>query len=245
MGDMVEVKAQLPVPAYVARPDGAPKGAVIVIHEVWGLADHIKSVADRLAVEGYLALAPDLLSGTGVDVGSIINLQEALFDPARRNEVQPVLRKALAPMQEPEFGTKTLERLKACFDYVYQLPEVNQKVAVMGFCFGGTYSYSLAVAEPNLKLALPFYGHSNQSVDELKQITCPIRAFFGANDENLISGLPDLTDRMKEAGVDFVSKVYPNSGHAFFNDTNRNAYNAEAAADSWKLSLEYLAKYVG
>lgn len=245
MSEMVEVKADLPVPAYLARPDGVPKGAVIVIHEVWGLADHIKSVADRLASEGYLAFAPDLLSGTGVDVSSIINLQEALFDPKRRNEVQPVLRKAMAPMQDPQFGTKTLERLQACFDFVYGLPDAGQKVAVMGFCFGGTYSYSLAVVEPNLKLALPFYGHSNQTVDELKQIKCPVRAFYGENDENLISSLPELTQHMKEAGVDYVSKVYPGCGHAFFNDTNKNAYNAEAAADAWKLTLEYLAEYLG
>ncbi|MGH7193972.1 MAG: dienelactone hydrolase family protein, partial [Candidatus Saccharimonadales bacterium] len=154
---MIEIEKGGPVKAYLTRPAVPAKAAVIVIHEVWGLADHIISVADRLAAEGYLALAPDFLSDT-VDTAKLSGMQEGLFDPERRNQVQPELRKLTAPIHDPEFGTRTTAALQACFDYLYDLPEARQKVAVMGFCFGGTYSFNLAVEEPRLKLALPFYG---------------------------------------------------------------------------------------
>jgi carboxymethylenebutenolidase len=242
MGEMITIAGQPPLPAYLARPEGQPKGAVLVIHEVWGLADHIKSVADRLAAEGYVALAPDLLSAADIDVGSIINLQEALFDPDRRAEVQPQLRRTMAPMQNPAFGKATLKRVQTCFDYLYKLPEVAERVAVAGFCFGGTYSFNLAVAEPRLKAAIPFYGHNDHSVDELRHITCPVMAFYGENDENLTPGVPELAERMAAAGVRFTYKIYSNCGHAFFNDTNRRTYNREAAADAWRRTLALLAQ---
>ncbi|HUD06570.1 MAG TPA: dienelactone hydrolase family protein [Candidatus Saccharimonadales bacterium] len=233
MGKLIKIEADKSISCYLAEPETQPRGAIIVIHEVWGLVDHIKSVADRLAQEGFVALAPSLLEHSDFDSAAITKLQEALFDPEKRNSVQPELRKLMAPSQEPDFGELTIKRVKACFDYLYKQPEVNGKVAVIGFCFGGTYSFSLAVAEPRLALALPFYGHTDQAVDELREIKCPIRAFYGENDERLMSGLPDLTERMKEAGVNFVSKVYPNCGHAFFNDSNRFAYNEAAAEDAW------------
>lgn len=230
--------------AYEAKPAGSCRGGIIVIHEVWGIAGHIKEVADRLASEGFLAFAPDFLSDY-VDIGKTAGLQEDLFNPEKRNEAQPKLRKLMTPMFNPEFGEATTSKLLDCFSYVHELQDVGQKVAVIGFCFGGTYSFTLAVNEPRLKLALPFYGHSDQTVDELKNIACPVRAFYGEKDENLMAGLPDLKDRMEQAGVDFEAKVYPNCGHAFFNETNRFAYNKAAAADAWQQILKYLKEYVG
>lgn len=241
MGKIVEVEHARPIKSYLAEPAGEPKGAIIVIHEVWGLTDHIKSVADRLAAEGYIALAPDLLSGTGVEPEKLAPMQNDLFNPEKRNEVQPELRRLMAPIQQPDFGPKTTEALLACFNYLYDLPAARQKVSVIGFCFGGTYSFSLAVAEPRLKIALPFYGHAEQPADELKSIACPIHAFYGEKDERLIGQLPDLTERMAQAGVDFHSKVYPDCGHAFFNDTNPYAYNQAAAEDAWNKVLDLLA----
>lgn len=231
------------VPAYLAKPEGPCRGGVIVIHEVWGLAGHIKDVADRFAATGYLALAPDCL-GEIVDVSILRGMQEDLFNPEKRNAVQPRLRELMAPIQNPEFASDTLLKLMGCFAYLHDLPETLAKVAVVGFCFGGTYSFSLAVHEPRLKLALPFYGHADFSAKELGAIRCPVRAFYGEKDENLMKTLPELTTKMKAAGVDFEPKVYPNCGHAFFNDTNKFAYNETAAKDAWRLTLEYLAQYV-
>ncbi len=242
MAEMIEIIADQRINAYLAMPTVTPKGAVIVIHEVWGLVDHIKSVADRYANEGYIALAPDLLfelDYTNVDVG---DLQLRLFDPKTRSEAQPKIRELMAPAQSPDFGQNTTDRLKACFDYLYNLPETNKKVAVNGFCFGGSYSYALAFNEPRLKIAFPFYGHADQSVDEIKKTSCPIRAFYGEKDEGLMSSLDDLKKRMAEAGVDFQAKGYPNCGHAFFNDTNPFTYNKEAAEDAWKIVTSELAR---
>lgn len=228
---------------YIAKPKGDPKGALIVIHEVWGLVDHIKDVSNRLAAEGYLAGAPDLLSST-IDVENLASMQQDLFNPEKRTAIQPKLREMMAPIQNPEFGAKTTKTVKELFDYLFNLEESKQKVGIIGFCFGGTYSFSLAVNEPKLKLALPFYGHADFSVDELKKVACPIKAFYGQNDEGLISGLDELKSKMKEASVDFEATVYPNCGHAFFNDTNPYAYNKEAATDAWTKVLGFLSKYL-
>jgi len=234
------------VRAYWAEPEGETKGGIIVIHEVWGLNDHTKDIADRLAREGYLALAPDLLSDT-IDVDAAGALQEDYFnpDPEKRNEAQPKLRGLMTPMHNPSFGADTLAKIKGCFNCLYSQPETHEKVAIIGYCFGGTYSFSLAVNEPRLKLAMPFYGHANFTVEELKAIACPVRAFFGEKDENLMKALPELKQKMGEAGVDFEAKVYPDCGHAFFNDTNRFAYNETAATDAWQCVLEHLKQYVG
>jgi len=229
------------LPVYIAQPSGDIKGGLIVIHEVWGLANHIKTVADRFAAEGYLSLAPDLLSGTGLSEEFFGTLQKDLFDPAKRTAAQPKLREMMAPIQAPGFAETTVENLKQCFDYLYKQESTGQKVASIGFCFGGSYSFSLAVHEPRLKAALPFYGHADFSVDELKKIKCPIMAFYGENDERLMESLPKLEADMKAAGVDLTVKVYPNCGHAFFNDSNPHAYNQEAAQDAMAKSLTFLA----
>lgn len=241
MGKMIEIQSGGVVNAYLSEPSGQAKGGIIVIQEVWGLDDHIKSVADRFAAEGYVALAPSFFELSDISAEELTTIKTDLFDEVKRVAVQPRLRELTAPMHDPEFGKLTSSRLSACFDYLYDLPTTNQKVAVIGFCFGGTYSYNLAVIEPRLKIAFPFYGHSDQSVDELRNITCPVRAFYGQNDTGLISGLDDLKARMAEAGVDYKAKVYPDCAHAFFNDTNPVVYNKAAADDAWGIVKAELA----
>ena len=227
-------------PAYLVTPHGPVKGALIVVQEVWGLTPHIKSIADRLAGEGYIALSPDLFYGNGIDLESLSGLQSQLFDPEKRAEVQPKLRALMTPIQSPEFGKITEAKTQVCFDYLENLGNVEGRVGIIGFCFGGTYSFSLAVHQPKLKVAIPFYGHADFSVDQLKAITCPVLAFYGDQDENLMASLPELKDKMSKAGVKFTAQVYPGCGHAFFNDTNKFTYNPEAAADAWNKTLDLL-----
>lgn len=232
-------------PAYIARPSGEVKGGLIVIHEVWGLVDHTKSVADRFAEQGYLVIAPNLLDMLGLSPKTAQELQEALFDPERRNQVQPRLRELMTPMQAPGFGEETLQKIESCYNYLTEQKEVQNKIGVAGFCFGGTYSFSLAVHQPNLVCAVPFYGHANFEVDDLKKITCPIVAFYGENDERLMASLPELKEKMEAASVDFTAQVYKNCGHAFFNDSNPFAYNEEAAQAAWQKTLEFMEKCFG
>lgn len=232
-------------PAYLAEPASQPKGGLVVIHEVWGLTDHIKDVADRFAAAGYRALALNLISETDLEQHMTPDMPNNLFNPKTRNEVQPVLRKIMAPIQSDEFARRTIAKLKLCVDYLTKDAALKDRLGVVGFCFGGTYSFQLAANEPRLKAAVPFYGHANFSVGQLSQINCPILAFYGEKDEALMSALPELKEHMKIAGVDFKSKVYPGCGHAFFNDTNPYAYNEAAAKDAWIKTLEFLGSRLG
>jgi carboxymethylenebutenolidase len=235
------------VEVYRSEPDataGPIKGAVIVVHEVWGLVDQIKDVADRFAAEGYLVLAPDLLAVLELPSGEIEELQRAAFNPDQeaRTRVQPRLRELLTPLGSPELSARALAQLKSCVDALLAEQGINGRIAIVGFCFGGTQAYTLAVHEPRLRAAVAFYGHAQYSVAELAGIRCPIQAFYGENDARLIDALPDFRGQLREAGVDFRAEIFPDCGHAFFNDANPFAYNTDAAARAWQISREFLAE---
>jgi carboxymethylenebutenolidase len=242
MGKMIELTYNsTPFEVYEAVPEGDIKGGLIVIEEVWGLTDHIKDIADRFAQEGYYVVSPELLSELHIKERAD-TLMLNMFDPEKRNEAQPKVRALMAPIREPDFAHKTVGRIEACFEYLYPKPKVKEWVAITGFCFGGSYSFALAATEPRLKAAVPFYGHTNlEDPEVLKNIACPILAFYGEKDEGLMGSLPNVKAAMKNAGVDFTAVAYPDCGHAFFNDTNPYAYNEAAAQNAWKRTLELLA----
>jgi carboxymethylenebutenolidase len=226
------------IPAYVAGEENNRAG-VILIHEVWGLNKNIRNLTDRLAAEGYLVLAPDLISQTGITEKIDQSILAEAANPATRDEAQKKMRAIMSPIRSEEFGRETVERLKICFNYLKQEYGLK-KIAVMGFCFGGTYSYSLAANEPDIAASVPFYGHAPENEEELAKISCPIMAFYGEKDTALVQDLPRLQMSMKKFNKDFRSKVYPNTGHAFMNDTNPTTYNKEAADDAWKEALQFL-----
>lgn len=225
---------------FFTEATGTPRGGLVVIHEVWGLTEHIKDVAGRFAAEGYVTLAPDLMDGAGVDSAEAEELQAALFDPEKRNAAQPRLRELMTPMQSPEFGKRAAAGAQQAFDHLASLDATDGRVGVAGYCFGGTYAFSLAVSEPRLRAAVPYYGHTDFSVDELSAIKCPVLAFYGEDDENLMKSLPQLRESMQAAGVDFTARTYPGAGHAFFNDSNPYAFAPEAADDAWRRTLDFL-----
>ncbi len=227
--------------AYRAEPSGPARGAVLVVHEIWGLVPHIKDVADRLAAEGYLAVAPDVMALAGLDAVLMAELGERRSDPASRDDAQPKIRAAMAPLNSPDGAARVMAGLSAVFDYLDDSPEGAGRTSAVGFCFGGTYAFALAVAEPRLAGAIPFYGHADYPVAELAAITCPILAFYGADDTRLMEVLPVLSERMAEAGVDFRATVFPDAGHAFFNDSNPAMYRPDAARASWQQVLDFLA----
>jgi carboxymethylenebutenolidase len=241
---MIEIDSDLdggPLSAYRAEPAGELRGALVVIHEIWGLVDHIKSVADRYAAEGYLVVAPDILSHGGVSPEVGLEINRLMFSASEedRAKAQPLLREKMAPAQSPEFAQWAVGSLKKVVDYLDAQPGVDGRIGVLGFCFGGTYSFALAAADSRVRGAVPFYGAPPETAD-LAHLDCPVLALYGETDERLISSLPDVTQRMKDAGAEFVSHVYPGAGHAFFNDTNSVMYRPEVAADAWKRSLEFL-----
>jgi len=240
MGQMIQLGD---LPAYVCHPDAAVRGGVVLIHEIWGLVDHIKDVAERLAAEGYLTIAPDLAGSVGIDAQLGTELQGIMFspDPAVRNAGQPRLRDSLAPLRAPEFAGFAVDALRSCVDHLAARAEVGDRIAVTGFCFGGSYSFALAAADPRVVAAAPFYG-SPPALDTVGDITASVYAFYGDQDERLMATLPEVTAAMAAAGVDFTAQVYPGAGHAFFNDTNPLAYDRAAAADAWARLLAFLAR---
>ncbi|HET8575367.1 MAG TPA: dienelactone hydrolase family protein [Candidatus Paceibacterota bacterium] len=228
---------------------GKKHPGLILIHEVWGLTDHIKDVANRFAGEGFSVLAPDLLSETGItekiDQSIMVAIQDPKTTPEERDELQKKMRAAMAPTQSPEFGTETVEKLKECVSYLLADENVSDSVGVLGFCFGGSYAYQLAAADPRIKLAVPFYGHAPEPLDLLETVSCPIFAFYGGVDERLMNQLPNVEKKMAELGKKFEATVYPGAKHAFFNDSNPTTYNKEAAEDAWKKVLPILHEHLG
>ena len=243
MGDIFISEKPHRFSAYIAGEERPRHGAVIVIHEVWGLNKNIRGIADRLAREGYLALAPDLISHTGVTEEIDQSISAEIANPATRDEAQKKMRAAMTPLRAPEFGKEVILRLTACYN-VLQKEYQATEIAVMGFCLGGTYSYAFAASGAKLAAALPFYGHAPQEEVELRKIKCHVYAFYGEKDTALAGGLPQLAETMRKLGKDFKYKVYPGAGHAFMNDTNPATYNKEAATDAWQEAIQFLGEHM-
>jgi carboxymethylenebutenolidase len=241
MGRMVDIRG---VDVYRAEAVGPLRGGLILIEEIWGLVPHIRAVADRFAGEGYLVLAPELLS----DILGSVNgqeLMEARNDPdeARRTAVQPQLRELFSGLQDPAFAAGAVAKLTKLVDALEAEPGIDGRIAVLGFCFGGTYAFALAAADPRVRAAVPFYGTA-PAADDIAKVACPVHAFYGQQDERLIAALPAVRTAFADAGKDFTATVYPDAGHAFFNDTNPHAYNAADAADAWQKATAFLAAHL-
>lgn len=213
---------------------------LIVIEEIWGVNAHIREVADRFAHAGFTVLAPEILPKGTLDVLTP-EMQNDLFDPEKRDALQPKIREAMAPTMQSEYAGNAITQLKACVDYLLADPHVNGRVAVLGFCFGGTYSFQLAAHDSRIKAAVPLYGHP-PAEEQIKNISCPVFALYGEQDTRLMETLPKLKEDMQKNGKSFEVIVYPNVGHAFFNDTNFRTYNKEAAEDAWEKIIAFLKK---
>ena len=229
--------------AYRAAPEGEVKGALVLIHEIWGLVDHITDVADRYAAEGYLCVAPDILSRAGLTPEAGAELFSLVFDedPEKRSAAQPEFRAKMAPLNAPAYAQWAVPALRKVVDYLEEQPGVDGRIAVTGFCFGGSYSFALAAADARVRAAVPFYG-SPPAASDAKAIAGPVLAFYGETDEQLIAGLPEVKAAMADGGVRFTAEVYPGTGHAFFNDTNPFTYDADIAADAWAKTLAFLER---
>jgi carboxymethylenebutenolidase len=229
--------------AYHSYPDTAGKHpGLVLIEAIWGVDAHIRDVADRFAEAGYSVVAPELLPA-GLLEQMTPQLRDQLFNPETRAEVQPKLRAAMAPIMQPEFAEGALATLKACVDYLMADEHCNGQIAVLGFCFGGTYTFHLAANDTRIKAAVPFYGQA-PSADEVAKITCPVLGLYGDEDAPLMESLPALKDNMQKSGKDFQQIVYPGARHAFFDDSTPRTYNAAAATDAWDKATAFLQKHL-
>jgi carboxymethylenebutenolidase len=209
---------------WVSYPEKKEKaGAVIVIHEIFGLTDWVRGVADQLAKDGFIALAPDLLSGMGPNGGGT----EALGADATK-----VIRNLSA--------ADAAARLDAVRAYALKLPAANGKTASVGFCWGGSTSFSYAVAQPKLDAAAVYYGSSPESADDYAKIGAPVMGFYGGDDARVDATIPRAEEAMKKLGKRFTPSVYEGAGHGFLRQqTGRDGANARAAAKAWAQTVAF------
>jgi carboxymethylenebutenolidase len=204
--------------AFPERKGAAP--AVIVIHENRGLTDWVGRLADQLAAEGYVAIAPDLLSG---------------FDAAHRTTADfadsDAAREAIYDLDADRITADLLAVRK----YVAALPAANGTTAVMGFCWGGGQAFRFATDAPGLAAALVFYGTPPGPGADLKAISAQVHGFYGAKDWRINATIPETRSRMERAGRDYDPVVYEGAGHAFMRvgddpDGSREAKAAQKKA---------------
>ena len=138
----------------------------------------------------------------------------------------------------PDYAEWAVSALGAAVSWLEDEPGVRGRIAVTGFCFGGTYAFLLAAGDDRVRAAVPFYGAAPDAAD-IARIHVPVLAFYGEEDSALVDALPGVRDAMRQAGVDFETVVYSDAGHAFFND-NGPRYRAGDAADAWRRTLEFL-----
>jgi len=210
------------VNAFVVYPEVKSKApAVVVIHEIFGMSDWVQLLADEVAEAGYIAIAPDLLSGMNLPAGDANAVGKAIRD--------------LPPDQ-------ITADLNATADYVAKLPAANGKVAVGGFCWGGTQSFRFATNRPSLAAAYVFYG---TGPDDVSAIKAPVYGFYAGNDARVGATVPKTQELMKAAGKKYDAVTYDGAGHGFMragDAPDANAANKKARDDAWKRWKELLGK---
>ena len=232
---------------FLAEPDGGPQPGVVVIPDVWGLSDHTRDIAQRLAREGFVALALDLYRKTG---------RPSLADPAAamawiRELSDPLV---LETVQE---GIDALARHPAVAGRTHAA-RAGQKVGLIGFCMGGQYAWLAACTCRGLSAVASFYGmlRYEPGLDATKKpreplaaiaaLSCPALGLYGREDALIPNAdVDELEARLAEQGQPFEIVRYAGAGHAFLNDTRPALYRPEAAADAWRRLLAFLRARLG
>lgn len=245
------------IQAYLSRPVATePRPAVIVIHEIFGLNEQIKGVADRFAREGYVVLAPHLYSRPGISgvltpesVAEVMAFQfslprEKMADPAYIQQEmaklpegkREIVQKAFPVMMDSGNKGKYGQDLVKAADFLNAQPFVTRgRIASLGFCFGGGMSIYFACHAP-LSACVVFYGENPNPIDLVQNISGPVLGLYGAEDLRINSRLDELVKAMASYKKDFEMKIYPGAAHAFFNETRPN-YREAAASDAWERVL--------
>lgn len=219
-----------PVTAWVVHPRGtARKPVVIVIHEIFGLSDWIRGVADQLAVEGFIAVAPDLLSGHGPQGGD-----------SRSYTSQPEITKATLSLPQPE----VIARLRATRDWALKLPNASQRTASVGFCYGGNQSFALAAHEGGLNAAVVYYGTAPSDAQQLAAIKAPVLGLYGGADQRVNATVPATQSAMKEFGKMYEVYTFEGAGHGFLRaQAGNEGANIKATRRAWSLTLSWLRRF--
>jgi carboxymethylenebutenolidase len=193
--DWVDIKSdERAIKAFVAYPERKDKApAVLVISEIFGLTDWVRSLCDELAEAGVIAIAPDLLSG-------------------QKFEDVDAARKATSALSKEQVKTD----LDATADYALtKIPSCNGALAICGFCWGGGVAFAYANENPKLKATYSFYGTAPDEASKVANIPCPVYGFYAENDERVDATIPKAEELMKAAGKKYEPVIYKGAGHGF------------------------------
>jgi len=220
MSELIQIGS---VAGYLAKPaESGAFPAMIVIQEWWGLDAQTKSIADRFAQEGYLAFAPDLYHGELAQLGD--------------NDT------AMKLVQK--YGPNAYLDLQSIFDALKSRADCNGKIGSVGFCFGGRMSLTLGLSRP-LDAICTFYGGGMQTIFEQLRanLKAPVLGLFGDADVSIPAGTVEEFDKLlDDIGVEHEVIMYPNSGHAFFRDSDPKVYIPEASKDAWERVKKFFQK---
>jgi carboxymethylenebutenolidase len=213
------------VQALMYTPDGkGPFPGILVIHEWWGLNDWVKDQASKLSDLGYVALAVDLYRGKVASTA---------------DEAHEIMRGV------PD--DRAARDLHAAFEFLKSQPNVKKdRIASIGWCMGGGYSFNVALQEPTLTADVINYGHLATEPESLKKINASILGIFGGQDRGIpVEDVKKFEQTMKQLGKKVEIVIYPNAGHAFENPNNKAGYRPDDAADAWKRTVKFLAETLG
>jgi len=228
-GEWIDVKMPsggAPTRTWVVYPERKDKaGVVLVIHEIFGLSDWVRAVADQLAKEGFIAVAPDLISGKGPGGGGTESA-------ASRDDVVRLIR-TLTPAERNA-------RLNAVRETALGFPSANGKSATIGFCWGGDASFAYAAAQPLLNAAVVYYGTAPPD-EALAAIRAPVLGNYGGDDARVTATVAPTEAAMKKAGKAYEPHVYDGAGHGFLRQqAAKEGANLKAAQAAWPRTLAFL-----
>lgn len=216
------------IKGLLARPAAAGNAklpAILVIHENRGLNPHIEDIARRLAVDGYMAFAPDALSEMG-------------GYPAKDPNPEDKAREMFATLNQQEIFQDFL----ACAAYLKGRPDATGKMGATGFCYGGGIVHMLSTNLPDLNAAVPFYGNHPAAADAAK-VKSPLMIQFAAIDDRINAAWPAYEAGLKAAGIRYTAHTYPGTQHGFNNDTTPR-YDAAAAKLAWGRTMDFFAQHL-
>lgn len=224
--DIAVAGSKTPLKSFIVYPERKDKApVVIVIHEIFGESDWIRSVADQLAADGFIAIAPDMLSGHGKDGGGTDSF-------AGRDEVV----KGIRGLKSDE----VMADLNAVRDFGLKLPSSNGKTATIGFCWGGGQSFAYAASQPALDAAVIYYG-TPPGDEALAKVKAPVFGNYGGNDGRVTATVEPTTATMKKLGKSYSPHVYEGAGHGFLRQQDgQNGANLKAAQEAWPATLAFL-----
>jgi len=213
------------VRAWIVYPEVSGRApVVVVIHEIFGLTDWIRAVTDQLAAEGFIAIAPDLLTGHGPNGGGTASVD-------RQGAI------ALIRDLKPD---DVARRLKAAAAWATALPAARNVVGSVGFCWGGTTSFAFAATDADLKAAVVYYG-TPPAEDAAARIRAPVVGFYGGDDARVTSTVDPTRALMSRLGKSYEPHVYAGAGHGFLRDqAGRDGANLKAAQEAWPRTVAFL-----